>query len=791
MKQINLKTKLLILGLTLLPVSIHSNALVINELMQSNIDLLIDDINEYPDSWVELYNPEDFGVNLNGYSIGIEPDPTDAWQLPGTTIPAKGHYIIFCDKEGIRNHADFRLESGKGCSVYLFKSGKIEDLVVDLKKMPAPNISYGRESDGAATWGYQLSATPNAENKGGISSDLLGDPVFSIPGRIMTKPEVLELSLPKKSPEGTVIRYTTDGSEPNQSSKEYTGPISIDFSLVVRAKLFAEGYLSPMSTTNSYIFHGREMTLPIISIVTDNNNLYSDELGILSDFVGESGQANFNYDWRRPINLEYFSEENIQADLNQLCETRLKGHGSRKHLIKSMVVYANKRFGAKRLNYEFFPDQKPGLTDFKSIELRNAGNDCNYTYMKDAVIQRSMGQYADLDWQAWKPAIVYINGLYHGILNIRERSNEDNVYTNYDGLEDIDMIENWQYLVTGNWDSFNQLSSMYFSDTNSFEEYDQIVDLNEFCNYFIMNIYFCNMDFPGNNMIMWKPNAPDGKWRWIAKDTDLGLGLFRWPYDFKTMEWLYDETIDDYGWINKDKYTKMFRVLMEVPIFRQMFIDRLSVYLGDFLCPDRINPLIDTMYAQIKEELAYHDETNVELDYKGLRHLYVNQMKEWVVNRHLFIYDHILSFYGLNKSVEVEICADNNDISSVEVNNIALTTGCFNGKYYENGTLHISMHPGHQSQLNGWTVICEKADDEYGVFEIPGESISFFIPTGTEKLIFTPSTLTTSIEYTPDQQDYEIYTLDGMRIDTNQTKNLTKGIYIIKEGNNVKKTIIQ
>ena len=85
---------------------------------------------------------------------------------------------------------------------------------------------------------------------------------------------------------------------------------------------------------------------------------------------------------------------------------------------------------ANRLDYEFFPDQKPGLTDFKSLLLRNAGNDFDYLYMRDAIIQRTVASHVDIDWQAWRPAIVYINGVYKGMLNIRERSNEDYVYTN-------------------------------------------------------------------------------------------------------------------------------------------------------------------------------------------------------------------------------------------------------------------------------------------------------------------------------------------------------------------------
>ncbi len=70
-----------------------------------------------------------------------------------------------------------------------------------------------------------------------------------------------------------------------------------------------------------------------------------------------------------------------------------------------------------------------------------------FLYMRDAVIQQSMGLNADLDWHASRPAIFYLNGEYKGILNICPRNNEDYVYSYYDGLEDVDMFENWYELV--------------------------------------------------------------------------------------------------------------------------------------------------------------------------------------------------------------------------------------------------------------------------------------------------------------------------------------------------------
>ena len=181
--------------------------LVINELMQSNVECTMDDIHEFPDSWVELYNPTDAAINLGDYKIYNKKDkPKKAWQLPDKTIAAKGHAIIYCDKEEKGLHTNFRLESGKGCQVYLFKGKEtepIDSLPEALKKMPAPDVAYGRKTDGADKWGYQLTPTPGAANTGETTTakNILGAPVFSELGRVTYGGSAisLELSLPDKS----------------------------------------------------------------------------------------------------------------------------------------------------------------------------------------------------------------------------------------------------------------------------------------------------------------------------------------------------------------------------------------------------------------------------------------------------------------------------------------------------------------------------------------------------------------------------------------------------------------
>ena len=230
--------KTLLFSITLLGLSVQANAqLVINEIMQSNIDCIMDDLNEFPDSWVELYNPGTSSENLSQYKIGLKNDVDAAWALPSYTVPANGHVIIYCDKEATGMHADFRLDSGKG-KLFLFKAGAVTDKFDDIKKQPAPNIAYGRKTDGASELGYQLRPTPNAANCGTLAETVLGDPVFSVKGSVFTSDQTvsLTLSLPDDAPEGTQIRYTLDGSEPTVRSPKYSNPLTFNSTSVIRAQ---------------------------------------------------------------------------------------------------------------------------------------------------------------------------------------------------------------------------------------------------------------------------------------------------------------------------------------------------------------------------------------------------------------------------------------------------------------------------------------------------------------------------------------------------------------------------
>jgi len=710
--------------------------LKINELMQSNIDCIMDDLNDFPDSWVELYNDSQTGIDLRDYKLGLTDNAAEAWPLPIQRVDGKQYVLIYCDKVGDGLHTDFRLDSGKGSSVYLFQGDKVIDKVKDLKKQPSPNIAYGRKTDGADEWGYQIEPTPKAANCGEITDKILGDPVFSELGKVTRNNEAfsLTISMPEGTPEGTEIRLTTDGSEPVATSTLYTEPLSIKSTTVIRARLFCNGYLSPRSVAQSYIFFPRQITLPVVSIITNKKYLKDPTIGIYVDGNYMSGKKNYEFNWRRPINIEIFDKEDKKSVINQLCETRIAGGATRSSARKSLAVYANKRFGTKHFEYEFFPDQKPGIKAQKSFMLRNAGNDFDYLYMRDAIIQRSMAQHVDLDWQAWQPAIIYINGDYQGMLNIRERSNEDNIWANYQKLEDIDMIEISQdnsrmveELKAGSWDNYNAFKDFYREQGHTLKEYEEWMDCDEYINLMVMNLYFNNQDFPGNNVVLWRPTAEGGRWRWIAKDTDFGLGLYSSSAEYKTIEWLYDPNYDkDRKWANTSAATRLFRNMMEDEDIKRLFIDRAAIYMGDFLNEKGVRNIWDAMYNKISYEYPNHRKLINEWWPNYNEEL--NTARRWLSKRTNIFYKQLADFFQLGTPIPVSINRYLKSTPTIYFNDVELSEGKFDGKFFANRKVTLKAKAPEGKVITGWEVQTIETTGDISKTQVEGDTYSFTIP---------------------------------------------------------------
>ncbi len=782
--------QLLLLLATLGCGSLSAQNLVINELMQSNIENIMDDIKEFPDSWVELYNPTDAAINLKDYKISNKDKVKKAWQLPDQEVPAGGYAVIYCDKEGKednRLHADFRLESGKDGNLYLFKDGAVVDKLEGMAKMPAPDVAYGRKTDGGDEWGYQLTPTAGKANCGEIcdAKHILGAPVFSEKGRVGTTALSLTLSLPEGAPEEAVIRYTTDGSEPIATSKKYTSAISINKTTVVRAKVFCNGWLSPMSVGQSYIFHPRAMTTPIFSVQTNDKYLNDAAIGLFAN--NHSKEDKKTHDWRRPVNIEMFTSEGSESIFNQLSETRIQGGASRANALKSMVFYANKRFDPdhKRFSYEFFPDQKPGVTEFKSFSLRDGGNDFGDLYFRDLIIQRTMAANVEsFDWQAGHSAVLYINGEYMGMLNIRERSNEDNIYSNYGGLEDIDMVEIGheqvngvnQYeeeLKEGTADFYNAFKAFYSEKGHTLAEYEQWLDVSEYLNVAAMNLFYGNNDWPGNNTVFWRPNDDDTtsglpkRFRVIVKDTDFGLGLYGKQNSYNMLDLLYHpENHGGDAWAYEEPVTRLLKNMLEDPEIRQMLIDKCCVFMGDFMNGKGTGAMIDLIKAEAMEEFVAHRDKYDGWSWWGPKDNRqditdkFNNAKNWATGRPEHFYKHIGTQWGLGSPVALTINKQTNKDLEITVNGIKLNGNVFDGKYFANKKLTVSAG----ESVKGWRLTGGIKED------VAGSVLTIDMPKSSLKVepLFEQVTGIEEVDATLSKVEGAVYDLQGRKVTTPQ-----------------------
>lgn len=738
----------------------------INEFMQSNVDCLVDDTWEFPDSWVELYNDGDEEVNLKQWYLSDKEEIQKSWRIwDEVVIPAKGYLIVYCDERNLPLHTTYRLESGKGCSIYLRNaSGTIVDQVVNFPKQPAPNISCGRMVDDIESWGYFVKATPKAANKGVASSIVLPAPQFSVKGGVYQQRVEVELSLPAFVPEGVGLShlyYTTDGSEPTEESPRYSEPFLFETPTCLRAKLIHPSYLSDRSITQSYIVVDRQLTLPVVSIATNDAFLFDDVFGIYVEGNGSHSQANYMHDWRRPMNIEYFPVVGEESVINQLGELRIGGGYSRQqHPSKTFIVYSNKRFGVKGFNYPLFT-AKPDM-GIKSFMLRQSGNDFAGLGFRDAITQQFLGRKVDLDYQECQPAIMFINGEYYGFQNFRERSNDDFILSNYDNLEDIDMVENWPNsaleLKKGDFKDYNELMEMIQLplDQVPYEKLMDKIDINEYINYMILQVYISNVDFPQYNVVLWRPRTAGGKWRFLLKDTDHGTNYVN-PPSHNSLKYNLDLTI-------KESPRLLFHRLMNYEPFKKEFYTRFAIYMGDMLHPNTTCALVDSMKVMLDAEIPYHktrwNNHDRERDYEWWLGA-VDRIKGWLTERNTYMYKELnneLKLAGLTK-MSVAIADEVDQAPQIMLNDVVLEKPLFDGAYFRNEKIRIALAEKEKNDSVMWRIVMKLYNDTK-IIESENGTYSLVVPIDCEEISFELINKRSSIEEQTDSK-LRLYTLDN------------------------------
>ena len=411
-------------------------------------------------------------------------------------------------------------------------------------------------------------------------------PVFSDLGGFYTGSMKLNISLPSYfSGDKYDIRITFNGAEPAGGSDKYNGKtitlpneysVTTDFDdprqnvtvTVVRAACFnSDRQLVGKVATATYIQvkDPSRFKLPVIALATNSNNL-DGGAGIFTNSWGK-GSA-----WERPVFVQYFEEDGTLC-LSQDAGLRLFGGSSRGlsqrsfRLTARTTEYFNTSIydGDTKFRYKLFEDRLKAngkkLKSYDSFVLRNGGNDSlltpteatRATFLRDGVASMICQKAApEIENMNYKPVIVFLNGEYYGILNMREHENDNmirNVY-DIDDKENISVISSeldtsrkgrydgeWFYYVlddgpTNELEIYENLLDDILAGKYTYAQAAARIDMDNFMKFCALNLFLCNTDWPHNNIKVWRYAGTvgdgylDGKWRFMFKDQDLGLGRY-------------------------------------------------------------------------------------------------------------------------------------------------------------------------------------------------------------------------------------------------------------------------
>lgn len=690
----------------------------ITEIMQSNFGGVLDYYNEYPDSWVEVHNSSDQDIDLKGYSISEVNIIDSAYILPESlVVPADGYTLIYCDKENKKQHTDFRLNSDKPGVVYLWDNNGVMMDSLPYPEMISPEVSWGRLPDFPDSLSHFRISTPEKENNNTNCERVLKKVDFSVDGGVKKESFYLKLSLKGDYPEDAVIRYTTDGKEPTENSKLYEDSIYISKTTVIRAKPFSDSAISKISKTQTYFFD-IDNKMPIINIVCDKDYLYNKNIGILSSatdyarFHGDNpsprswmGDYNYLYNWRRPINVEYYSGDSLDSGFNQLSETRVSGNVSRTNAKnKSMVIYANKRFGDKHFKGVFWEHLRPNADKQKSMTIRSSGQSGFnlVSALKDMISQTAIGRFAryyDVDFQAQRNVKFCINGEYKQIMHLQERDNDDMIWANHNKVSDIESVETFSGIYDNMIDENLYPNYVYFkktfeSPTSTYEQMSEVLDINAFMNFVSTQAYFANVDFPYNNVAMWFDKQGTKKWRWILKDMDATIHHTVFPY-YNFL--LREEPFEEIWMANTKEACEVYIKMFSLEKFRQPFIDRTCVLAGTAFSKNTIDYMLDSLSADISLVLRDYDMESFLME--------LEDIYEWSRERHKFYNFHLSDFFDLGDTVQMSVKGLYKD-SIIYVNNNPLMYNKFEGYFFEGRDLYLT----HDDKLDIYGLGCADTD---------------------------------------------------------------------------------
>ena len=710
---------------------------VVNEVSASNLTTVADNFGDFGD-WAELYNTTGAPVNISGWWLSDNPNTPQKWAFPGGTIVgANARLVIWCSGRDLGApalHCNFKLNQTSQEWIVLSDAGGtlIDDF--ELAQPTKENHSWGRTTDGAANWSIFTTPTPAAANAGAVPY-YANKPVLSpIAGFY---PGAQNVSIAPVA--GSDVRYTTDGTLPTAASTLYTGPIAVGTTTVIRAAAFptAPGTPSSLVETNTYFINSPH-TVAVLSIAGND----------LNDLLENGNQI-------QPLgSFEYFGPNGIQRD-EAVGEFNEHGQDSWAYDQRGFDYIVRDETGHNdAIHYPIFRTKTRDKYQ-RVIVKALAGDNVAYgpgqpAHIRDPYVQ-ALSQLGDLamDERSYEACVLYLNGDYWGVYDLREKVDDHDFTSYYYGQDEnnIQFIKTWG----GTWSEYGGAQAQtdwnalrtYIATNNmgnaaNFAYVDSLYNWHSLIDYFCLGSYTVCADWLNWNTGWWRGLNPAGdkkKWRYVLWDMDATFGHYGnftgIPDQSPDADPCTVEQLPDPG---GQGHTEILEKLMtENQMVHDYYVNR-YIDLGNtvFNCGNML-ALLDSFVAIIDPEMPAQCARWPAASYATWQ-ANVQVMRDFITTRCVTIETGLVDCYDLSGPYDVVFDVEPPLSGSIQVNSQALPNYPFTGTYYGGITTTLAPLPATGWIFSHWTIANDTIspstlDSLVTVdFDVPDSVVAHFIP---------------------------------------------------------------
>ncbi len=585
---------------------------------------------------------------------------------------------------------------------------------------------------------------------------------------------------PLSGKQGGQVKCTFDGSFPTQNSESITAAKQITQNTVVRCSEFLNG--QALDTTTQTYFINERVSMPVVALTVNHHDMFDSTDGLYATGnltnnnqgggmwggmdIGGFGnvtdnnnpkcsepckQANFWREDELPVHVEFFENGSSTTEKNWEIDAGISiiGNYSRYKPKKSVAIKMDDDiYGDKTLKYSLFKT-RPEAKKFKAFNLRNNGNRFWTDYFGDAMLT-SLMEGTEVDYQRSRQVVVFYNGEYFGIHDMRERLNRSYVETNY-GIDSksINVVKNcnegtkcqngWEASGT-NGSSPNEFAQLVnevgngnFAGENN-QQYQQIktkLNVVSFAQYMIAEMYIHNGDWPNNNIRFWGSPNNGHPFKAMIFDVDHGYGFTPGIMNFDVnsqnmFQWvLGSETMDNNGgnqggqqpgmgggWgggfggfgggQSNSAISRMLKQLLNNPEFKRMFINQASILLNNYLTYEKVQVAVQNMMATIPSSEQSRDVQRWPRNQSSFNWAPDgSDLLKFAQNRSQTFKQELATYFGLSGEASVSINA--NGKGSVYVDEMALPSSNYRGKFFSGTTMKLEAISNSGSMFTGWS----------------------------------------------------------------------------------------